>query len=142
MDLPDFGGPGEPFGERHPFDRRALSRHRRDNRIPLHQVQFPLDPTVHIIVLLFIDSCFIILEGVSLVVDIQTVLLHQGLQQKGKEKFKSLHEFHFSPSCWHQTSPSWKDQAPRCSSGEDLLPSCCHQSLDKEQPPLPLTLLL
>lgn len=75
-DLPDFGGPGQPFGERHPFNRRALGWYGREESIPLHQVQLPLDPTIHFITLLFINSCFIILEGVSLVVDIQAVLLH------------------------------------------------------------------
>lgn len=104
--LPDFGGPGQPFGEQHPFNRRALGWYGREERIPLHQVQLPLNPTIHFITLLFVNSCFIVLEGVSLVVDIQAVLLHQGLQRKGMEKSMSHHGFQFSPSQQLLTSPS------------------------------------
>lgn len=85
--LPDFGGPGEPFGEADPLcggPEWRRWRWRLDDDVPIQRVHLALDAAVRVLGILLLVPGIVVLEGVPLVVRVQAVLLHQWLKSGGK----------------------------------------------------------
>lgn len=84
---PDFGGPRQPFRERHSVRWRPQSGWRRwglDNDITVQGVHLALNATVHILTIIFLVPSIIVLKWVPFVISVQAVLLDQRLRERKK----------------------------------------------------------